>query len=137
MLSQHSLLILIMTKVLAHWLITGLPLLLLAPILALILHLPPNAMLVLTFSLLIGTPILSLIGAIFAALTVRLRSSTLLLPLLVLPFYIPVLIFGAGSVAIAAQNLSAAGELAVLGAMLALAISLAPLAIRAALRIGE
>lgn len=137
MLSKHSIYILIISKIFAHWLITGLPILLLSPLLALQLHLPPKSMLVLSFSLLLGTPILSLIGAIFAALTVRLRSSSLLLPLLVLPFYIPVLIFGAGSVAVSAQNLSAAGELAVLGAILALSIPLAPLGVKAALSIGE
>lgn len=89
LMSQHSLLILIMARVFSHWLVTGFPLLLLAPLLALFLHLPTSAIPILCLSLLLGTPLLSLIGAIFAALTIRLRSSALLLPLLVLPFYIP------------------------------------------------
>lgn len=128
--------VLVLAKVLAHWLLTGLPLVLLAPLLAVMLHLPAELMGVLCLTLLLGTPVLSLLGAIGAALTVGLRGGGVLLSLLILPLYIPVLIFGAGTLVAAADGLPVSGHLAVLGALLALALTLAPLAAAASLRIS-
>lgn len=127
---------LLLTKVLSHWLVSSLPLVVLAPILAVMLALPGEGMGVLVLSLLLGTPTLNLIGAIGMALTVGLSRSGLLLAVLVLPLFIPVLVFGTGAVQAALNGLSAAGLLAVLAALLALALSLSPLAIGAALRIS-
>ncbi len=135
LLSRHSLMLLLLTKIVAHWLMTGLPLVLLSPLLGLFLNLSDKAIVILFVSLLLGTPILSLVGAIFATLTLSLRNHILLLPLLVLPFYIPVLIFGAGSVVIASAGLACSGQLAILGALLILALSFAPWATAAALEI--
>ncbi len=135
LLNKHSLLLLIFIKILAHWLLTCLPLIILTPLLAFLLHLNSAATQALFASLLLGTPVLILIGAIFTTLTLSLRNNNLLLPLLVLPFYIPILIFGAGSVAIAATGLSIDGQLAIMAAMLVIAIPLATWATAAALRI--
>lgn len=126
----------ILAKVAGHWLLTGLPLALLSPLLAFMLFLPGDAIPALIVTLLLGTPILSFIGAVGSALTVGLRKSGLLLSLLVLPLYIPVLIFSAGAVNAAATGLPIQGHIALLGAMLALAVVLAPLAIAAGLRIS-
>lgn len=126
----------ILAKVSTHWLLSGLPLTLLSPLLALMLFLPPDGILALVLTLLIGTPVLSFIGAIGSALTVGLRKTGLLLSLLVLPLYIPVLIFASGAVQAAVAGLPIAGHLALLGAMLALSVVLAPLAIATALRIS-
>ncbi len=126
----------VLAKVLTHWLLSGLPLLLLAPLLALWLHLSPEAIVVLMASLALGTPVLSLIGAIGVALTVGLRRGGVLLSLLVLPLYIPVLIMGAGAVDAAASGLAAGAHLSMLGALLLLSLSLAPWAAGAALRIS-
>lgn len=133
-LSPHPLIALIFTKILAHWLVTSFPIILLMPLLCLLLHLPSKEILMLCVTLILGTPVLSLIGAIFAALTVSLRANGLLLPLLVLPFYIPILIFGAGSVALAASGLSINGQLAIMAAMLAIALPLAPYTTSVALK---
>ncbi len=127
---------LVLAKVLVHWLLTGLPLALMAPLLGLMLSLPAAGYGVLIASLVLGTASLSLIGAIGAALTVGLARGGLLLSLLVLPLYIPVLIFGAGAVQVIALGGNAAPHLAILGALLALALMLAPWAIAAALRIS-
>lgn len=127
---------LVLAKVLVHWLSSGLLLILASPFLAMILGLPGEAVPVLMLSLLLGTPVLSLIGAIAVALTVGLRSAGLLLPLLLLPLYTPVLIFGAQSVQTAAMGMPSDGPLYLLAAMFALAVTLAPLAIAAALRIS-
>jgi heme exporter protein B len=124
-------------KAFAHWLVSGLPLVAIAPLLALQYGLPASLYGVLALSLLLGTPVLSLIGAIGAALTVGLRGGGVLLALLVLPLYVPVLIMGAGSVEMAAAGLGAEGELLLLGAMLVLAAVFAPWAIAAALRISS
>ncbi|MDO7552649.1 MAG: heme exporter protein CcmB, partial [Burkholderiaceae bacterium] len=97
-LSPNGLSVLVAAKILAHWCLSGLPLVLLAPILGLQFDLPTNALWVLTLSLLVGTPLLSLIGAIGAALTLGVRGGDVLLSLLVLPLYVPALIFGAGAV---------------------------------------
>ena len=123
-------------KVLAHWLVSGLPLALLAPVLGLQFDLDADALAILTVSLLIGTPALSGIGAIGAALTLGLRGGGVLVSLLVLPLYIPVLIFGAGAVEAHISGLGAGGHLSLLAAMLALAVFFAPWATTAALRIA-
>jgi len=136
LLSPHPLSLMVLAKVISHWLVSGVPLLLLAPVLALLLHLPESALGILMLSLLLGTPTLSLIGAIGVALTVGLRKGGVLLSLLVLPLYIPVLIFGALAVDAAAGGLSPDANLYLLGAVLALALSLAPVAAAAALRVS-
>jgi len=135
-LSAHSLPLLVLAKVFAHWLITGLPLILLAPLLSVLLFLPDNAILTLVATLALGTPILSLVGAIGVALTVGLRRGGVLLSLLVLPLYIPVLIFAAGAVNEAARGFEVAGHLYFLGALLSLSLTLSPFATAAALRIS-
>ena len=135
-LSPHPLSVLVLAKVLAHWLVTGLPLILAAPLLGVLLHLPGAAMTTLLASLALGTPVMSLLGAIGLALTVGLRRGGMLLSLLVLPLYVPILIFGASAVSAAATGLPATGQLAFLGALLALSLSLTPLAAAAALRIS-
>lgn len=136
LLSPQPLFIVVLGKVIAHWMMTGLPLTLMAPLIAVMLFLPAEGMSGLMMSLLIGTPTLSLIGAIGAALTVGLRKGGVLISLLVLPLYIPVLIFGTAAVEAAVTGLPLAGHLALLGALLALGVALAPLAIAAALRIS-
>lgn len=127
---------LVLARILAHWLVSGLPLIILSPLLGTMLHLGGNLTGVLCLTLLLGTPVLSLVGAIGAALTVGLRGGGVLLSLLVLPLYIPVLIFGTGTVMAAADALPVAGYFAILGALLALAVTLSPLAAAAALRIS-
>ena len=136
LLSPHPAAVLVLAKVLAHWLVTGLPLILAAPQLGVLLALPGDAMWVLVATLALGTPVLSLVGAIGTALTVGLRRGGVLLSLLVLPLYIPVLIFGSNAVGTAADGLPVIGQLYFLGALLVLALTLAPLAIGAALRIS-
>ncbi len=128
--------VLVLAKVLAHWLVTGLPLILLAPLLAVLMRLPTEVLGTLLASLALGTPTLSLIGAIGVALTVGVRRGGLLLTLLVLPLYVPVLIFGASVVHNAAAGLETAGQFYLLGAFLMLALTLSPLATAAALRIS-
>ncbi|KXJ51025.1 heme exporter protein CcmB [Neptuniibacter pectenicola] len=136
LLSPQPLFVVVLAKVLAHWMMSGLPLALLAPLLAVMLFLPAEGMSGLMLSLLLGTPTLSLVGAIGAALTVGLRKGGVLISLLVLPLYIPVLIFGTSAVQAAVTGLPLAGFFALLGAILALGLVLAPLAIGAALRIS-
>ncbi|AKH69987.1 heme exporter protein CcmB [Spongiibacter sp. IMCC21906] len=126
----------VMAKVLAHWLMTGLPLSLISPVLALILQMPSTGMPVMMMSLLLGSGVLSFIGAIAAALTVGLRKGGLLLSLITLPLYIPVLIFGSSAVQSAAESAAYLPQLSVLAGFLLLAIALAPLAISASLRIS-
>ena len=123
-------------KALAHWLVAGLPLVAIAPFIALQYDLGVGLWGVLALSLLLGTPVLSLVGAIGAALTLGLRGGGVLLSLLVLPLYVPVLIMGAGAVEMAAAGFGGGGQLLVLGAMLVLAAAFAPWAIAAALRIS-
>lgn len=136
LLSPQPLFMVVLAKVAAHWLMSGLALTLVAPILAVMLFLPFEGMPGLMLSLLLGTPTLSLIGAIGAALTVGLRRGGVLISLLVLPLYIPVLIFGSSAVQAAITGLPLGGYFALLGALLALALALAPLATGAALRIS-
>jgi heme exporter protein B len=127
---------LVAVRVLSHWLTTALPLILATPLLGELLHLPHDQLPILLASLALGTPLLSLLGAVVAALTVGMRRSGILVALLALPLYVPVLIFGAGSVARSAQGLDAIGALLFLGAGLVLALVLAPLAAAAAIRIA-
>src|SRR5215208_6596675 len=124
-------------KSLAHWLVSGLPLVAIAPLLALQYDLPAPLYGVLALSLLLGTPVLSLIGGIGAALTLGLRGGGVLLALLVLPLYVPVLIMGAGAVEMAAAGLGGQGQLLILGALLIVAAAFAPWATAAALRISS
>lgn len=134
--SPHPLALLVLAKVLAHWAFSGLALVLLAPLLGLMLGLPIGTIPVLLVSLLLGTPILSLLGAVGAALTVGLKRGGLLLALLILPLYIPVLILGSGALQAALQGLPAVGHLLWLASLTALAVALAPFAIAAGLKIS-
>ncbi|WP_260292700.1 heme exporter protein CcmB [Sedimenticola hydrogenitrophicus] len=136
LLTPQPLFILVLAKVIAHWLVTGLPLVLMAPLLGLQYDLASDALGVMVVSLLLGTPALSLIGAIGAALTLGLRGGGVLVSLLVLPLYIPVLIFGSGAVEATASGMGGQGHLLMLGAILVLSLLLAPLAASAALRIS-
>lgn len=136
LLSPLSLTVLVLGKSLAHWLISGLPLILLAPLLGLFFDMPGPSLGVLTLGLLLGTPVLSLLGGIGAALTLGLRNGSVLILLLVLPLCIPVLIFGTGAVAAVEAGLSAQGHLSLLGALLLLSLLGAPVATAAALRIS-
>lgn len=129
--------LLVIGKVLAHWLATGLPLVIMAPLLGLQYDLSAEALKVLVISLLLGTPTLSLIGAIGAALTLGLRSGGVLVALLVLPLYIPVLIFGSGAVEATVSGLGGQAHLSMLAAILIGSLVLAPLATAAALRVAE
>jgi heme exporter protein B len=135
-LSSEPLVLIVIGKVVAHWLVSGVPLLLAAPLLALQFDLPLRSIGILVFSLLLGTPILSLIGAIGAALTLGLRGGGVLLALLILPLYIPVLIFGAGAVTADVAGLGADANLLLLGGLLALASVLTPWVTGLALRIA-
>ncbi len=134
--SPQPLTVLVLAKISAHWLVTGLPLILVSPLLGLLLALPTAAMPALLITLALGTPILSLVGSIGVALTVGLRRGGALLSLLVLPLYIPVLIFGANAVGAAATGLPVVGQIYMLAALLALSLTLAPLAAAASLRIS-
>lgn len=136
MLTPQPLSLMVLGKVLAHWFVSGVPLVFIAPVLGVQYDLSPQALLVLAGSLLLGTPVLSLIGAIGAALTLGLRGGGVLVSLLVLPLYIPVLIFGAGAVNASINGMSAQSHLSLLGALLALALFLSPWATAAALRIA-
>ncbi len=134
LLSPHPLTVLVLAKVVAHWLTTGLPLLFLAPVVALQFGLEGQTILILMLTLVLGTPALSLIGAVGVALTAGLRSGGLLLTLLVLPLYLPLLIFGTGAADAARRGLPPTAHLYMLAAVLVLALTLAPLATSAALR---
>jgi len=126
----------VMAKIFSHWLVSGLPLALVSPMLALMFNLPVDVYGALVLSLLLGTLYFSFVGAIGAALTVCLRKGGLLLSLIIMPLYIPVLIFGAGSVSQLLAGYNAAGPLGVLAALTAFSVALSPLMIVAALRIG-
>ena len=128
---------LVAVRVFSHWLTTAFPLVLVSPLLAELMQLPRAQLPVLVASLALGTPLLSLLGAVVAALTVGMRRSGILLALLVLPLYVPVLVFGAGAVAAAAQGFDASGALLLLGAGLVVSLLLAPLTAAAAIRIAN
>lgn len=136
LLAPQPLYFLVLARALAHWLTVALPLAICAPLLGGLLALPSAALWALFVALLLGTPLLSLVGAIGAALLAGVQRGGVLLFLLVLPLFVPVLVFGAGAVVAAQQGLDFSGHLALLGAMLALALALAPFAISAALRIA-
>jgi len=136
LLSPQSLSLLVLGKALAHWLVTGVPLVLMAPILGIQYDLPVDALFVLTISLLLGTPVLSLIGAIGAALTLGLRGGGVLVSLLVLPLYIPVLIFGSGAVEANMAGLGYDAHMSLLGAFLLVSFVFAPWAAAASLRVS-
>ncbi len=127
---------LVLVRVLVHWATTALPMIVVSPLLAEMLHLPHDQLPILLASLLLGTPLLSLIGGVVAALTVSIRRSGILVALLALPLFVPVLVFGAGSVAAAARGQDPVGALLLLGAGLVVALVLAPLATAAAIRIS-
>ena len=135
-LTPQPLTLLVLSKILAHWLTTGLPLVLVAPLLGLQFDLPGDALATLMVSLLIGTPALSLIGAVGAALTLGVRGGGALTALLVLPLYVPVLVFGAGAVTASATGMGVMGHLSLLGAMSLAALVFAPWATAMALRIS-
>ncbi|MFM8442250.1 MAG: heme exporter protein CcmB [Methylococcus sp.] len=135
-LSPQPLPVLVLAKVLAHWLVTGLPMLMMAPLLALLLALPAKGIQALELTLLVGTPLLSLIGSIGVALTVGMRRGGVLLTLLVLPLYVPILIFATNAVMAAVAGLPYDGQIFFLAALLALAMTLTPFATAAALRIS-
>jgi heme exporter protein B len=136
LLSSHSAVVIAAAKAFAHWLLTGLPLILAAPLLGLLFDMSGGAIATLCLTLLLGTPILSLLGGVGAALTLGLRSAGVLLLLLVLPLCIPTLIFGSAAVTAVDAGLSARGHLSLLGALLLLTALGAPLAAAAALRIS-
>ncbi|MES9813040.1 MAG: heme exporter protein CcmB [Candidatus Thiodiazotropha sp.] len=136
MLSAHPVSILVLAKILAHWLVTGLPLFIIAPLLAVLLHIPGSAVPTLMLTLLLGTPVLSLIGSVGAALTVGLRRGGMILSLLVLPLYVPVLIFATDAVKTAIVGIPTTAQLSILSAMLVGSLVLAPMATAASLRIS-
>ncbi|KAE8176553.1 heme exporter protein CcmB [Photobacterium carnosum] len=123
-------------KMIAHWLLTGLPLILISPLLAILLSLNLHTWIAVLLTLLIGTPTLSFLGAIGMALTVGLRKGGVLLSLLILPLYIPVLIFATSAIEAASLGMAYDGQLAIMGAMLAGSLTLAPFAVAASLRIS-
>jgi heme exporter protein B len=136
LMSPQPLYFLLLAKVFSHWLVACLPIIILAPVFADMLAMPDAGKLPLMLGLLVGTPVLCLLGAIGMALTVGLSRSGLLLAVLILPLYIPVLVFGTGMVEAAMGSLPYSGLLALLGAILIVTICLSPLAIGAALRIS-
>ena len=136
LLAPSSLYLMVVAKVFAHWLVTGLPVALLAPILSIMLNLSGEGLWVLMLTLLLGTPTLALISAIGAALTVGIRRGGMLVSLIALPLHVPVLILGTGAVQAASEGFSYSAHLSLMMAMLALAVVLAPFAIAASLRIS-
>lgn len=136
LLSPHPLYLSASCYCIAQWLVSGLPLVILSPVFALMLNLPVVAVATLTVSLLLGTVVLSLLGAVGAALTVGLKRGGMLISLMILPLYIPVLIFGTAGVQAAVQGMPVQPFLLLLGAMLCLSLALAPLAVAAGLRIS-
>lgn len=135
LLSPHSNQVLVMAKVLAHWLLSGAPLMFFALSLGVFLYLPQSAMLPMLMTLLLGTPVLSLVGSVVVALTVGLRGGGMLMALLILPLYMPLLIFAVSAVNNAVQGLAIEAELYFLAAILMLALTLSPFATTASLRI--
>lgn len=136
MLMPIPLQLVVISKVISHWVLTGLPLILISPVLAIILSLDFNTWLAVVLTLLVGTPTLSFIGAIGVGLTVGLQKGGVLLSLLILPLYIPILIFATSAIDAAALGMGYSGQLAILGAMLVGATTLTPFAISAALRVS-
>lgn len=136
LLSAGSLHTIVCAKVFSHWLVTGLPIVLVAPLLALLLGMNMNSFVALELTLLLGTPILSLIGAIAVSITVSINKGGVLLSLLLLPLYIPLLIFATSAVDAASFQMPYSGHLAMIGAILVLAMTLAPFAIAKSLKLN-
>jgi len=136
MLSPHSTSLLVAGKILAHWLVTGFPLLLIAPVLASSLHMPAQAYPTLIYTILLGTPVLSLLGGIGIALTIGLRRGGVLLVILMLPLYVPVLAMASSALRLAITNDPATSQLFNLAALFTLSLTLAPIAIASALRVS-
>lgn len=136
LLSPHPLTLIVLSKLIAHWLTTVLPLVIVTPLLGVLLQLNLTQIHGLLFTLLLGTPVLCLIGGIGAALTVGIKGSGLLLPILILPLYIPVLIVSTSCVTATVNHQSVSGYIAILGALILLSVSFAPYCTAAALRIG-
>lgn len=136
LLSPNPPVLLALGKALAHWLIYGIPLLLIAPVLGVQFSLPADSVGVLMLSLLIGTPVLSLLGSVGAALTLGLRGGGVLLTLLILPLYVPALIFGAGAVDAAQAGLGAEANLSLLAAFMVMTLLVSPWVTSAALRVS-
>lgn len=136
LISGHGAVSVALAKALAHWLVTGVPLVLATPLFALLFDLPGNVTLALVLTLVMGTPILSLLGALGAALTLGLRAAGVLLIIIILPLCIPGIIFGIGAVGAIESGLSAQGHYSLLGALLIATAVLAPPATAAALRIA-
>jgi heme exporter protein B len=136
LLAPQSLTALVLGKIVAHWMLSGLPLVLIAPVLGLQFDMSPQALMMLVVALLLGTPILSMIGAIGAALTLGLRGGGVLVSLLVLPLCIPVLIFGTGAVEAVISGMSAVSNLSLLGAFMLFALVFTPFVAAQALRIS-
>ncbi len=136
LLSPEPLSLLVIGKMLAHWLISGLPLVLISPLIALQFDQPAESYGPMLLALLLGTPLLSLVGGIGAALTLGIRGSGVLTTLLVLPLYVPVLIFGSSAISASANGMDISGQLSVLGALLLLGLATTPWAISTALRIA-
>jgi heme exporter protein B len=136
LLSAHPTSLLVLAKIVAHWLVTGLPLLIVAPLLAVFLGMPTHSLGILLLTLLLGTPVLSLIGAIGVALTVGLRRGGMILSLLVLPLYVPVLIFASNAVEIANTGLPVTAQINILISILVMAVVLAPWPTAAALKMS-
>jgi heme exporter protein B len=136
MLAPQSLSVLVLGKIVAHWMLSGLPLALIAPVLGLQFDMSPAALWILVLALLLGTPVLSMIGAVGAALTLGLRGGGVLVSLLVLPLCIPVLIFGAGAVEAVTSGMSVVSNLSFLGAFMLFALVFTPFVAAQALRIS-
>ena len=136
LLTPYPLAWLLLAKVLTHWLATTLPLIVISPLLAYLLHLPNETYLNLGLTLLLGTPVLSFVGAIGAALTVSLRKGGILLCLLVMPLYIPVLIFSISAIESARLGLNDTGQIAILAAMLVACLTFAPILMSASLKVS-
>jgi heme exporter protein B len=135
-LSPQPMVLLVAGKIIAHWLVCGLPLVLLAPLIGIQFDLDPSSLYVLMGTLILGTPVLSLLGSIGAALTLGVRGGSVLLSLLILPLYIPVLIFGAGAVYANSVGLDISGYFSLLGALLILALAFVPWVSSAAVKIA-
>jgi heme exporter protein B len=135
-LSPHSLTLIVLAKIISHWLTHCLPLILISPLLGYLLGLPPQVIWILMLSLLLGTPVLNLLGAVGAALVISVGQNSLLLPILIMPLYIPVLIFGTSTVTAATIAAPLGGYFAILAALSLLSLAFAPLLTSIALRIG-
>ena len=136
LLVPQSLSVLVLSKMVAHWMLSGLPLVLIAPVLGLQFDMSGQSLLILVVVLFLGTPVLSMLGAVGAALTLGLRGGGVLISLLVLPLCIPVLIFGTGAVAAASEGMSSAANISLLGACMLMALIFTPWVAAQALRIS-